>query len=371
MATRANQASLTSKASPGRVPPDRRLLGRLLIAAASAVLLVILAVQLAATLGLGAGGFTTWRTVAVAYAGWAVALCVGLVWSRGLAGERAAFLLPAVLLTVAFVIFPTFYALFIAFNKWNLSGAGGREFNGLDNFRRLSGDAGYWSAVANMGAYLAAVAVQYIIAFALALALNQNIRGQKFFRVVFLLPFMLSPVAVSFMIGRSILNSQYGPIIPLLEAFGFQNVSFYEDPWPARLNIMLMDAWYSIPFLMVLLLAGLQAIPHEVLEATRIDGATAGAAFRTVVFPLMLPVSITALVLRIIFELKLLDVVRVVTNGGPGGATDTVSLFIFREGIEKQNVGYATALSQFYLVLIVIGITLLLWGASSLLRRVT
>ncbi len=369
----ANQttvASLASEAPAGRVPRDRQVFGRLLIGAASAVLLLILAVQVAATLGLG-GGLTTWRTVAVAYAGWSVALCVGLVWSRGLAGERAAFLLPAVLLTVAFVIFPTFYALFIAFSKWNLSGAGGREFNGLANFRQLFGDRGYWNAVVNMAYYLAAVAVQYLIAFALALTLNQNIRGQKFFRVVFLLPFMLSPVAVSFMIGRSILNSQYGPIIPVLESLGFQNVSFYEDPWPARLNIMLMDAWYSIPFLMVLLLAGLQAIPPEVLEAARIDGAAAGAAFRTIVFPLMLPVSITALVLRIIFEFKLLDVVRVVTNGNPGGATDTVSLFIFREGIEQQNVGYATALSQFYLLLIVVSITLILWGANAVIRRVT
>ena len=93
--------------------------------------------------------------------------------------------------------------------------------------------------------------------------MNQQIRGRKFFRVVFLLPFMLSPVAVSFMIGKSLLNSQYGPVVPALEWLGFTDISFYEDPWLARLNIMIMDAWYSIPFMMVLLLAGLQGIPRR------------------------------------------------------------------------------------------------------------
>jgi multiple sugar transport system permease protein len=139
----------------------------------------------------------------------------------------------------------------------------------------------------------------------------------------------------------------------------------------ARLNIMIMDAWYSIPFMMVLLLAGLQGIPTEVLESAKIDGASAWQAFWHMIFPLMLPISLTAIVLRVIFELKLIDVVRVVTGGGPGGATDTVSLFIYREGIEKTNVGYATALSQFYLLLVIISISLFLWLANKWVRRFT
>jgi multiple sugar transport system permease protein len=213
------------------------------------------------------------------------------------------------------------------------------------------------------------VLIQYVIAFGLALLLNQKIRGRKFFRIVFLLPFMLSPVAVSFMIGKSILDPQYGPVTELLAKIGFEDVSFYGEKWPARINIMVMDAWYSIPFVMVLLLAGLQAIPHEVIESAKIDGANAWRTFTGMVFPLMLPVSLTAIILRIIFELKLIDVVRVVTGGGPGGATDTVTLFIYREGIEKTNVGYATALSQFYLIVVIVFITVILAVAGRWVRK--
>jgi multiple sugar transport system permease protein len=203
------------------------------------------------------------------------------------------------------------------------------------------------------------------------LLLNQPIRGRKVFRVIFLLPFMLSPVAIGWMIGRSILDAQYGVVVPLLERIGFEDISFFDQPGPALLGIMVMDAWYAIPFIMVMLLAGLQAMPHEVFEAARIDGASAWQSFRDITFPLLLPVSLTAIVLRMIFEFKLIDVVRVVTNGGPGGATDTMTLFIYREGIEKTNVGYATALSQVFLIIIIIFVTLVLVTVGRKVRQVT
>jgi multiple sugar transport system permease protein len=123
--------------------------------------------------------------------------------------------------------------------------------------------------------------------------------------------------------------------------------------------------------MMVLLLAGLQGIPGEVLESAKIDGASAWQTFRHMIFPLMLPVSLTAIILRVIFELKLIDVVRIVTGGGPGSSTDTVSLFIYREGIQKTNVGYATAMSQFYLLVVIISITIVLWLASKVVQKVS
>jgi multiple sugar transport system permease protein len=349
----------------------RQTAGRLLIVVASLLLATFFALQLLKTFGLASVGFDNWRPVAITFVGWAVCLCASIVWTRGQRGEQAVFLLPAVLITLAFVIFPTIYALFMAFHNWNLSAAAGRQFTGLDNFRGLFGDRAFWVAMQNMVYYSAAVLAQYIIAYGLAILLNQQVRGRKFFRVVFLLPFMLSPVAVSFMIGKTLLNSQYGPIVPALEWLGFTDISFYEDPWLARLNIMIMDAWYSIPFMMVLLLAGLQGIPGEVLESAKIDGASSWETFRHMIFPLMLPISLTAIILRVIFELKLIDVVRVVTGGGPGGATDTVSLFIYREGIQKTNVGYASALSEFYLLAIIILITIVLWLANKWVRKVT
>lgn len=353
----------------GGVSPERQRLGRIIIWFATVLALVPLGIQIAYEVGAIDRGLSNWRPVAYAFVLWAVALCVGIVIERGPAGEKAVFLLPAALLTLAFVIFPTIYAIFIAFSDWNLSSVNPRRFNGLDNFRKLFGDGGYWNAMRNMVYYVAAVLVQYLIAFGLAVLLNQDIRGRKFFRIVFLLPFMLSPVAVSFIIGKTILNSQYGPYLLVLDKLGIDRFPLFESAWSARAMIMLMDAWYSIPFMMVLLLAGLQAIPHEVIESSRVDGASSWQTFRDMTMPLMLPVSVTAIILRVIFELKLLDVVRVVTGGGPGNYTDTVTLFIYREGIERTNVGYATALSTFYLVLIIIVLTIVLWLANKLIAK--
>jgi multiple sugar transport system permease protein len=132
---------------------------------------------------------------------------------------------------------------------------------------------------------------------------------------------------------------------------------------------MAMDAWTFIPFMMIMLLAGLQALPREVLEASKVDGASGWQGFREIVFPLMLPVSVTAVVIRIIFKLKLADVIINVTSGGPGGATDSVTSFIFREYRDRSNVGYGTLLAMVYLVLIVIFVTLLLKLVSRWMER--
>jgi multiple sugar transport system permease protein len=119
-----------------------------------------------------------------------------------------------------------------------------------------------------------------------------------------------------------------------------------------------MDAWTFIPFMLIMLLAGLQALPKDILEAAKVDGATTWQSFWKVTFPLMLPVSITAVVIRIIFKLKIADIIINVTSGGPGGATDSVTSFIFREYRDRSNVGYGTLLAMVYLVIIVIAVTL-------------
>jgi multiple sugar transport system permease protein len=345
--------------------------GRWLILVASigfALLLLIHALHVVGTIAIG---FDNWRPALYAYVLWAVALGVGLVMTRGERGHQAVFLLPAILFTVAMVIFPTFFGLYIAFTDWNLSSLTGRHFNGLDNIRTLIGDAFFWNALGNMAWYVLAVLAQYAIAFGLALLLNAEIRGRKFFRVAFLLPLMLSPVAVSWMIGKSIMEYRFGPAATLARFLGWDSPAFFASPWVARASIMAMDAWVLIPFIMILLLAGLQALPQEVSEAAKVDGATPWQAFWKIIFPLMLPVSVTAVILRVIFELKLADIVINVTAGGPGGATDTVSSFIYREYRDRSNVGYGTMLAEFYLVIIIVFVMALLALAKRWMRRFT
>ena len=362
-----------SQASLARPRPvDRRkAAGRLVLGSASLLLLAVALVQTLHTMGVIAIGFESWRVVLYAYILWSIALGVAQVMVRGERGQRALFLLPALLFTIAVVIFPTVFGLYIAFTDWNLSQLAGRHFNGLANLRQLLADAYFWNAFSNMGFYVAGVSLQYCIAFGLALLLNADIRARKFFRVVFLVPLMLSPVAVSWMIGKSIMEYRFGPVTTLLHHLGLTAPAFFATPWLARFSILAMDAWTYIPFLMILLLAGLQALPGEILEAARIDGAKPWQSFWQITFPLMLPVSVTALVLRVIFELKLADIVINMTSGGPGGATDTVSSFVYREYRDRSNVGYGTMIAEVYLVMIIVFMTLLLNVVGRVLRRYT
>ena len=342
------------------IPAGRKQLGRTLVLTASAALALTALLQSLHRAGLVPFGFETWRPVLYAYVVWALALGAGQVLTRGERGLRALFVLPAVLFTVAMVIFPTLFEIYIAFTDWNLSSFEGRKFNGLDNGAAMFRDSFYWNAMRNMVYYVLAVSVEYAIAFGLALLLNAQIRARKFFRIVFLMPLMLSPVAVSWMIGKSLMEYRFGPAATLARQLGWESPAFFASPEIARLSIMVMDGWTFIPFMMIMLLAGLQALPRDVLEAAKVDGASTWQSFWKITFPLMLPVSITAVVIRVIFKLKLADIVINVTAGGPGGATDTVTSFIFREYRDRSNVGYGSMLAVFYLVVIVIFVTVLL-----------
>jgi len=352
------------------MPAGRIMAGRALFHLASLALVTVFIVQVFHVRGTIDTGFDNWRPLLLVYLFWGVALAFSQVMVRGELGQRTLFVLPAVLFTISMVIFPLLFGLYISFSDWNLSSLTGMKFNGWDNFRQMMNDPFYWNALLNMVFYVAAVLVEYAIAFGLALLLNADIRARKFFRVVFLLPLMLSPVAVSWMVGKSMMEIRFGPIARLARNLGWETPAFFSSPEIARLSIMIMDAWTFIPFMMIMLLAGLQALPRDVLEAANVDGATAWQSFWKIVFPLMLPVSITAVVIRIIFKLKLADIIINVTAGGPGGATDSVTSFIFREYRDRSNVGYGTLLAMIYLVLIVIFVTALLKIANRWVRDV-
>src|SRR6266702_3420564 len=298
-----------------RAPGSRKAAGRALVLLASLGFLLVLLIQVLHTTATITAGFSDWRPILIAYLVWAAAVGVGQVLTRGERGQRALFLLPAVFFTVAVVIFPTIFGIYIASLDWNLSSIEGPRFSGFDNLKGMLNDTYYWNALGNMVFYTVAVLGEYAIAFGLALLLGAEIRAQKFFRVVFLLPMMLSPVAVSWMIGKSLLEYRFGPAATLARYLGWDNPAFFASPWMARLSIQAMDAWVSIPFV---------------------------------------------LIIRIIFKLKLADIVINVTAGGPGGATDTVSSFIYRVYRDRSNVGYGTALAMVYLLMIIVLLTVLL-----------
>src|SRR3977135_1326226 len=168
--------------TPRRASPGRRNAGRWLIIASSCAFGLVVLAQALRGAGIIELGFDDWRPTLYAYVLWGIALGGGLVMTKGERGHQLLFLLPALLFTVAVVIFPTFFGLYIAFTDWNLSSSEGRQFNGIENLVALFHDEGYWNARLNMVFYVAMVFVEYAIAFGLALLLNAEIRARKFFR---------------------------------------------------------------------------------------------------------------------------------------------------------------------------------------------
>ena len=356
-----------------QISPARERLGRLLLWASGAILLLVAVAQIMAQRGAAPDAslpvlIESWRPTLYAWCLFITAYCASLVIRFGERGKRRLFIVPATLFIASMVIFPLIFAVTIAFSDWNLSSPDGQQFNGMENIRQMWADEFYWNALGNMVFYTALIAVEYVIAFGLALILNSQIRARKFFRVAFLLPLMLSPVAVSWMIGKSMFEARFGPIARLARELGWQNPSFFGNADIAPYLIAALDAWTFIPFMMIMLLAGLQAIPKDLQEAARVDGANPWQNFWEVIFPLMLPVSITAIIIRIIFKLKLADIIITITSGGPGGATDSVTSYIFREYRDRSNVGYGTMLAVVYLVLIVIAFTIFIKLVSRWMR---
>jgi multiple sugar transport system permease protein len=172
------------------------------------------------------------------------------------------------------------------------------------------------------------VLAQYGIGLALALLCAQNLPGRTFFRVVFFLPMMITPVGIAYTF-RMLSDTTKGPFTPIWQYFGWTETSWLVDPWGARLAVMIGDAWQWIPFMFVVLLVAIESQPQDQREAALMDGASRWQVFRYVTWPAILPVSVTVLLIRAIEAFKIIDLPNVLTNGGPGIASESMTLHAF------------------------------------------
>jgi multiple sugar transport system permease protein len=279
--------------------------------------------------------------------------------------EKWVFLLPALLVVLVMSIFPFLFSLVLTFSTWILARADSTiEFSGLYNFQRMAEDARFWGAVYNTLLFVViSVPVQYLLGLGLAILLNQDIRASKFFRVLFFIPFMLSPVAIGWVIGKMLLNETQGPINHLLTTLGLPAVPWLSTYQTGLISLLMVDAWHSVPFMMILLLAGLQALPQEPFEAAKIDGASHWQCFRYLTFPMLFPVTLTVLLLRSIATFKIADVILVITGGGPGDSTESLTVYAYRVGVKNVDLGYATAMSQVLLWMVIAFVLIVLFLA--------
>jgi len=207
------------------------------------------------------------------------------------------------------------------------------------------------------------VAVQYLIGLGLALLCMQNLPGRRLFRALFFLPLMITPVGIAY-VTRMLADTQIGPLAPIWMAVGLAETAWSVDPAAARFVVMLGDAWQWIPFIFIVLSAALESQDKDIEEAARIDGASAWQIFRYVTLPAILPVSITIVVIRIIEAFKIIDLPNVLTNGGPGYATESLALHAYIAW-RTLDLGGSAAVSYITLAAVMVSCLLLLLMTSS------
>ena len=169
---------------------------------------------------------------------------------------------------------------------------------------------------------------QYIIGLSLALLTVQHLPGRRFFRVLFLLPMMITPVGIAYMF-RMLTDTGKGPFTPIWQAFGLVDFSWVNNAWGARTAILIADIWQWTPFMYIVLVAALESQPVEPLEAATVDGANSWQIFQNITWPAILPVSMTLMLIRLIEAFKIIDLPNVMTNGGPGTATQSLTMHAF------------------------------------------
>src|SRR5436309_7366798 len=194
------------------------------------------------------------------------------------------------------------------------------------------------------------VTVQYLLGLGLALLVVQHLPGRRFFRVVFLLPLMITPVGVAYLF-RMLTDTSKGPLYPLWVRFGLTDVSWVTNPWGARLAVMIGDVWQWTPFIFIVLLAAIETLPHELVEAAVVDGANRWQVFWRITFPLILPASSTVVLIRLIEGFKIVDLPNVLTNGGPGTATESLTLHAYTIW-RALDIGGSAAVAYMLLLLV-------------------
>lgn len=271
---------------------------------------------------------------------------------------------PGLLLLVAIIIFPLLFSIRVSMANWNVSNSG-IDFIGGANWVKMFQDADFWSSLMRLlQLSFFTTFIQYVLGFALALFAWRGIAARKFFRVLWLIPMMTTP-SVMAIVWRSIFREDIGAANGILNSLGIATVSWSTGVGAAKFTILLAEIWQWTPFMFLLLLAGLLSLPKEPFLAAEIDGATPWRTFWRITFPLMAPISIGAIIIRLIEASKIFDSIFALTSGGPGNATETPAYYLRTVSLTEFQISYGATLGLTYLVVAIIALTII----SQLLAR--
>lgn len=271
------------------------------------------------------------------------------------------FVSPAVLLFCVFIAFPFLFAIVLAFMKWDL--LTDPEFAGLGNFTKLFADPLLPKVLGNTFVFAAASIITHLVlGLLLALAVNSlaNRVLSYFVRVAVFFPFLISWAAVS-LLWKYVLDPTFGYVaqyVTMIFGAGVEIPNFFADPDWALPAIIFIDLWHTLGFTFIIMLAGLQTVPAELLEAARTDGASSWQIFWNVTLPLMSPTLFFATIITFIGAFQIFDPIQIITQGGPQDSTKTIIMYLYEQGFQSFEMGYAAAVALLVFV-IVMAVTVL------------
>lgn len=266
------------------------------------------------------------------------------------------FFLPGAIFMMVFLVVPLVQMLVNSFFNYELGGE--REFIGLANYIKLFTSSSFLKPLRNTIVYVViAVSFELIFGLVMALLFNTPFPGNKVLRSFFLTPLMIAPI-VAGLIWKLMLNTQFGIVNMLLEKIGIigniNDIMWLADPNIALISCCIADIRLTTPFVMLMLLAGLNGLDHSVIEAASIDGASAFQKFFRIKLPGIMPVLLTAVSIRIVDAARTFDIVWTLTEGGPQGSSELLSVTLYRILVRYNDVGYASAIAIIFVLLLLV-----------------
>lgn len=262
-------------------------------------------------------------------------------WKEAVTGYL--FLTPNIIGFIIFTVFPVIGSLLLSFADWNLITP--PHMVGGQNYRNLAGDRIYWQSLSNTAIFsVFSVTLSIACALFLAILLNQKIRGVNLFRTAFFLPVVYSTVAVA-LIWQWLFDYQMGLINHVLSLMRLGPYPWINSPQWALPSVILVSVWKGLGYNMVIFLAALQGVPAELYESAKIDGVNSWQNFWNVTWPMISPSTFFVTVTSIINSFQVYDITTVLTNGGPGNATNTLVMYIYQNAFQFFKMGYASAVA--------------------------
>lgn len=262
-------------------------------------------------------------------------------------------MLPSLVALILVLAVPLVYSLITSFFDTNLKYSGLGEFLGLQNYVEILQDTYFIESVVTTAKFTVfVVVIEFLVGLAIALLLNNIQKGRNFFFTIIIVPMMITPIAVG-LIWRLLLHSDLGIVNYLLSQIGISGRAWLADANIALPTVMSIDIWQNVPYMVLVILAGLVTLPTEPYEAAAIDGASRVQSFFRLTVPMMIPTFSVVLLLRTITALKTYDLIFVLTRGGPGTTTEVISYHIYQQAFRYLEIGKASAMSYLLLIMII------------------